>query len=449
MPSVLPAGPRDLEPGVPRQGRERGADTALRLAIEQGGETAATAVQLAMLETLERLANSGERKVREPRGDTLEELLFGGEESQASGSEGSTRLGGGVRGVMGMQRICASIDAEPERWSMLFDQSVYRSLGSDLTGAPWSVHRYGQEKINFGRHGDLKKMWFLLASLHALHRAGKFPLLGAKIAQFLKSIEVAVTMGGQWSVAWPLTGVADPDPSTTVHGGLTTPLEVATAIAYVKDARILEEASRKAASSSTQPAGHGEGNQAYGRGQGGGRRGRGGGKGAENQAPPSGRHIISEVLRMSSPPLALIEEAIGEYFNKRVVPINHKRENLKETGKAGTYSRSLLLGLFTVRGTGISKGARSHADLLRLCHLLASHRPQQMQFPYRAIMVNENRSVPFHQDLNNFGPSCLRSLGEYSGGDFHQVDDTTVCGRVPDATTSRSGHQLSTRHCWI
>eukprot|EP00971_Amphidinium_carterae_P329457 6461913-Amphidinium_carterae.1 len=199
MPSVVPEGMRDGEVQG-RQGRERTADSSLRLAVEQGGETAAAAVQLAMLETLERLASGGDKR-GQARGETMEELLFGsGTEEHGSGSNDSgAKFGGGVRGVLGMQRIAQSIDAEPERWSALFDQAVYRALGADLTGAPWSCHRYGIEKINFGRHGELKKMWYLLSTLHALHRGGKIALLGAKIAQFLKATEVATTMNGSWS----------------------------------------------------------------------------------------------------------------------------------------------------------------------------------------------------------------------------------------------------------
>eukprot|EP00971_Amphidinium_carterae_P107161 2122717-Amphidinium_carterae.2 len=248
MPSVGPDVPAGGADGPGRPGRERQSDGALRLAVEQGGESATTAVQLAMLETLERIAG-GDRRARDARGDTLEELLFGGGEDGASGSGDSAGRLGGVKGVVGMQRICQSIDSDPERWSILFDQSVYKALGCDLTGAPWSCARYGLEKLHFGRQTDLKRFWFLLSALHALHRSGRTALLGARISQFLKATEVAVSMNGHWAVAWTLTGIADPEPNNSVHGGLTTPIEVATAIAYMKDTKVLEEASRKATGS--------------------------------------------------------------------------------------------------------------------------------------------------------------------------------------------------------
>eukprot|EP00971_Amphidinium_carterae_P142483 2822434-Amphidinium_carterae.1 len=72
-------------------------------------------------------------------------------------------------------------------------------------------------------------------------------------------------MGGHWAVSWALTGVADPEPSSSLHSGLATPLEVATAIAFVKDTRVLEEASKKASSGAGSSN---EGNQYYGQGSG-------------------------------------------------------------------------------------------------------------------------------------------------------------------------------------
>eukprot|EP00971_Amphidinium_carterae_P150565 2984574-Amphidinium_carterae.1 len=376
---------------------------------------------------------------------------------------------------MGMQRIAQSIDADPDRWSALFDQSVYRALGSDLTGAPWSCHRYGLEKIQFARHSDLKRMWFLLSTLHALHRSGKVPLLGAKIAQFLKATEVATTMGGHWAVAWTLTGVADPEPSSSVHNGLATPLEVATAIAFVKDSKVLEEASRKTGS---QPHGQ-EGGQSWGnpsnqnggRGQGGGgRRGRGGGikiairggVAGDAAAPQSGKELtpsdhgvakrcISNVLQAPQPELLEIKHAVLEYFGKRVVPLNRKRGNLCDKGRESAYARSLLLGLFMVRGTGISRASRSHADLLRLCHLLGEQRPVAMRSRYVSVMVNENPHVPYHRDINNVGVSVLCSLGDYSGGRFFQTADTETPLLGSSAQGSDGHHDVcfETNGNWI
>eukprot|EP00971_Amphidinium_carterae_P090645 1794258-Amphidinium_carterae.2 len=160
------------------------------------------------------------------------------------------------------------------------------------------------------------------------------------------------------------------------------------------------------------------------------------------------RKLVSNVLRASAPTLGEIEEAIVTYFSKRVVPLNHKRENLRGEMGEGTYARSLLLGLFTVRGTGLAKATRSHADLVRLCHLLGRKRPHTMQFQYMSIMVNENLAVPYHVDANNVGASCLRSFGDFTGGAFYQTSDHACCGETPSGSNKHSFSCPTAKH-WI
>eukprot|EP00971_Amphidinium_carterae_P097305 1925456-Amphidinium_carterae.1 len=441
----------------------------------------ASAVQLAMLETLERLSGT-DRRGREGKGETLEELLFGSGDDAGASTDSNGRLGG-VKGVVGMQRIAQSIDSDPERWSLLFDQSVYRALGADLTGAPWSVHRYGLEKVNFGKHADLRRFWFLLAALHALHRGGEMSLLGARIAQFLKALEVAVAMNGNWTVAWTLTGIANPDPTSSIHGGLATPLEVATAIAFVKDTRVLEEAARK----TNAPAVEG------GTGQGNGcrtwtswwsqrkRRPRkqwwrdscwtagvvwGGSSTCHNEElfPPSDQvtlpqnaaHIrrpklVQRALRCPQDSIDDIENGILDYFSKRVVPKNPKRENIKADGEgANGYARSLLLGLYTVRGTGLSRATRAHWTLVQLCHRLAAARPPSLRCRYVAMMINDNPHVCYHRDINNCGLSMLRSFGAYTGGEFHQQACDALLGVTPSAANrGQCGVSFVTKQGWM
>eukprot|EP00971_Amphidinium_carterae_P007499 148835-Amphidinium_carterae.1 len=160
------------------------------------------------------------------------------------------------------------------------------------------------------------------------------------------------------------------------------------------------------------------------------------------------RKLVSNVLRASAPSLVEIEEAIVTYFNKRVVPVNRKRENLRGERGEGTYARSLLRGLFTVRGTGLAKATRSHSDLVRLCHLLGRKRPHAMQFQYMSIMVNDNLVVPYHVDANNVGASCLRSLGDFVGGDFYQTSDHACCGETPHGSNKHAFSCPTAKH-WI
>eukprot|EP00971_Amphidinium_carterae_P037513 737606-Amphidinium_carterae.2 len=57
---------------------------------------------------------------------------------------------GGAKGLANMQRLARSIEERPSQWSDSFDTSVWRALSCDVTGAPWSLQRYGQERLKWG-----------------------------------------------------------------------------------------------------------------------------------------------------------------------------------------------------------------------------------------------------------------------------------------------------------
>eukprot|EP00971_Amphidinium_carterae_P352125 6492443-Amphidinium_carterae.1 len=275
MPTVLPSGGPEGE-GAGRPARERGVDSALRQAIEQGGETASSAVQLAMLETLERLANPQDRRGRETRGDTLEELLFGSGEEEDS-----------------TKHRC-----RPRSLERAFRSICVQGLGVRFDWSPLVMPSIWAREDTFCSTLGFEANVVSIVDPPCTSPQRKGPTSWSKDSAIPKGYRVATTMGGHWAVAWTLTGVVDPEPSSSVHNGLATPLEVATAIAFVKDSKVLEEASRKTGGQS-----HGqEGGQSWGspanqnggggRGQaGGGRRGRGGGRGGvagDAAAPQSG-----------------------------------------------------------------------------------------------------------------------------------------------------------------
>eukprot|EP00971_Amphidinium_carterae_P319445 6348733-Amphidinium_carterae.1 len=351
---------------IPGPGRAQLSNAALRMAVERDGDSANMALQLAMLETLERLGSAGGRRGAD-HPVTLEEMLAGGSDEGGTSSELPNKLSG-VRGILGMQQLCRSIDAEPEKWSVLFDQSVYKALSCDLTGAPWSCHS--------------------------------------------------------------LTGVPDPEPTSAVHAGLATPMEIATAMAFLRDAKLLDEASKKASGADSgvwggQQSSVGSGGTASGEQNGGRKKPKGGGRGAgkDGATPPApkGNAPLGEVLQKNKASIAELEWGILRYLSTRVVPKNRKRGNIAIGGDdKPTYARSMLLGLYTVRGMGISRLTRSHPALLQLCHRIASARSPMSCFRYAAIMVNGNEVVPLHADLHNEGCNCLRAIGEFDGGVFWQ-----------------------------
>eukprot|EP00971_Amphidinium_carterae_P312682 6214702-Amphidinium_carterae.1 len=235
----------DLAAGVSRR---RARDTAIRMAVERGGQDAQNALQLATLDALERLQNGRTRT-----DDPLEML---GEDCDLDGE--LHKMTSGVKGVYGLQRIMQSIEQQPLRWCQICDETMARSLGTHVTGMPWSAQRYGAERIRFQRFPDLEKFWCMLAALHALHRSGQNELVGARISQFLKCIEQTVCAGGSWKMSWTLTGLPDPRPSGGVHQGLATPAELAAGMQWVKDTRAVDEIlKRELAPGSQVPGGPG------------------------------------------------------------------------------------------------------------------------------------------------------------------------------------------------
>ena len=98
-------------------------------------------------------------------------------------------------------------------------------------------------------------MWAMMASLHALHRSGQHDLVGAKVSQFLKAIELSARSGGSWKFAWLLTDLPEPRPR---HGGvsesLAHPAEFAASAAFLREQATLEAAAKRGGSSAAGEA---------------------------------------------------------------------------------------------------------------------------------------------------------------------------------------------------
>eukprot|EP00971_Amphidinium_carterae_P221605 4398914-Amphidinium_carterae.3 len=240
-PGGVQSGLEDLAGGA---GRRRARDTAIRVAIERGGQDAQNAIQLATLEALERLQSNRGRA-----DDPLD--ILGGDDVDGELQKLST----GVRGVYGLQRIMQSIEQQPLRWCTICDEAMARSLGSHVTGMPWSAQRYGAERIRFQKFPDLERFWCMLAALHALHRGGQYDLMGARVSQFLKCIEQTVCASGSWKMSWSLSGLPDPRPGAGVHHGLATPAEIAASVQWVKDSKAVDEIVRKELAQTPQTPG--------------------------------------------------------------------------------------------------------------------------------------------------------------------------------------------------
>ena len=69
-----------------------------------------------------------------------------------------------------MQRLRRAFEANPEAWNKIFDDTIERSLGSDIAGSSWSLFDYILKRVQFQKQDeDLEKFLVLLANLHAIH----------------------------------------------------------------------------------------------------------------------------------------------------------------------------------------------------------------------------------------------------------------------------------------
>eukprot|EP00971_Amphidinium_carterae_P336463 6472843-Amphidinium_carterae.1 len=213
--------------GPPPMGRERATEQAIQAAVASGGDGANMAIQLAILQQLEKLAAPAKEK-SQPL--TIEDILYGAsptidtENGAASGSSGVSS-----KGAQALLRLQRSQEQNPLVWAGMADERASIELGSNLTGLPWSMQAYGQQRITFAaRHEHLHRMWVLLCHYHTLSRLGRHQELDLAITQGLKSVEQAVQANGAWKIAWTLTGL--PDPIDRNGSGLTHPQELSAAI---------------------------------------------------------------------------------------------------------------------------------------------------------------------------------------------------------------------------
>eukprot|EP00971_Amphidinium_carterae_P331457 6465012-Amphidinium_carterae.1 len=220
----------------PPAGRERNVEGLIKAAVDSGGDLT-MAVQLAILQQLEKMG--GQKDKNTPQ--TLEDVLYGSQVPvEGEGASSSTSGGFSARGAQNLLRVQRSQEQQPGAWSGLADETALRQLGSDVTGMPWSMMAYGQQKLPFTpKLEHLQRTWHLLCHFHALSRQGRHQDLDLAITQALKSVEQATLAGGNWKVAWTLTSL--PDPIERNQSGLTHPAELSAAVQWVKEQNTLEE----------------------------------------------------------------------------------------------------------------------------------------------------------------------------------------------------------------
>jgi len=110
---------------------------------------------------------------------------------------------------------------------------------------PWDAAEYGRRYLRFNKLYDLERAWAMMAHLHTLYMGGEdnFDAIGAKVCQFMKSIECAAQCQGRWDLAWLYAGLPEPRPRA-LDRGLAHPVEFAANVAYLKELRTVEDVLR-------------------------------------------------------------------------------------------------------------------------------------------------------------------------------------------------------------
>ena len=220
-----------------RPGRERAVDAELKVAVAKGGADAQMAVNLAIIDALERVGQ------RSGLGD---EDLIGDFFAHDNPLDPDATKASTSHGARSLAQLSRAVERNPERWIAQVDQAAARALGADHTGLPWTMELYADRMIRF-RNEHLERTWAFLAHLHGLSRRGEHLLLAARLGQFLKATELAAQCNGSWKLAWAMTSLPEVRSCSagSVGKGLAMPAEYAATVAWLKDQQTLETAMKK------------------------------------------------------------------------------------------------------------------------------------------------------------------------------------------------------------
>eukprot|EP00971_Amphidinium_carterae_P332662 6466912-Amphidinium_carterae.1 len=139
-----------------------------------------------------------------------------------------------------------------------------------------------------------------------------------------------------------------------------------------------------------------------------------------------------------------IADSIESYLLVHGVPSTASRTNL------GGRVNSMLLGLYTRRGMGVTKRTNVF-PLLEELHALAKTCSIPPSYTSIAINVMNDTEVPQHRDSNNMGVSTVYVCGQFGGGEFIQGEKTlrlkegwfTFFGQIPHRVARVTGTRVS------
>jgi hypothetical protein len=193
-------------------------------------------MRLLELDVLSRLAQSA----RAPAAGPSDELLGPGDPPWPENVP--------TRGSAALLSLHRGLASAPEVVMRDFNSSIQRELETDVTGMPWSLRAYVERRVRFAQDQETEeRMMMIICRLHALFLGGpeNWHRIGATIAQSFKSLEHYVRER-DWQVAWLWLDLADPRPRPGMSRGLARPAEHSAAVAFLREAHLLD-AQRQAA----------------------------------------------------------------------------------------------------------------------------------------------------------------------------------------------------------
>jgi len=102
---------------------------------------------------------------------------------------------------------------------------------------------------------------------------------------------------------------------------------------------------------------------------------------------------------------------------------NKNRANVMKEGVKAVNSDTV--GLVVQTGTGrvlIARATERYPHVMQLLGVwLRQQQPKELStdFPFTSININRGYAGKLHRDANNFGPSMIRALGKFSGGELN------------------------------
>ena len=141
-------------------------------------------------------------------------------------------------GAAQIERLKLTRAHRPQLVIQAHEREVVKDLGA-LPGESWSYMRHAKEKVlpSAAGHAGLKKTVVLLAHALDLHRTTSADQAYAFLSQAYKAAQAAsYHPNKQWTYAWPLLGVDDPDGQ--MRPGLTA-AEHAALAAYHRDQEVI------------------------------------------------------------------------------------------------------------------------------------------------------------------------------------------------------------------